>query len=163
MLRLIATLAFLLPHLALAAGEPGKRYVMDLGTLLDAKALNGAAATRTFTVGPRENNIDILGYDEIVLEHYFDYTATAGTITTTCKVGRTVATAAFSPTTCTTATGTCTVNMGGVFVTASLSADTKWVVRMRIEGYAALSCVVAHGGSPGATDKITVTGYLLGH
>lgn len=162
MLRLISILALLIPSLALGA-DPGKRHVLDLGTKLDAIALNGAAGTRTFTIGPRLENQDLLGFDELVLEHYFDFGAVAGTITTTCLVGRTVATATFSPTTCTTAAGTCTVNMGGVFVTASLSADTKWVVRMRIEGYPALSCVVAHGGAAGATDKITVTGYLLGH
>lgn len=144
-----------------ASQEVGKATILDVGTQLDAVALNAAAASRTFTIGPRFSNENVLGYTELVLEHFFDYTANAGTITTTCLVGRTAATATFSPTTCTTSLGTCTVNMAGIFVTASLSADTKYVVRMRVEGYPTIKCTVAHGGTPGATDKITVTGYLL--
>jgi hypothetical protein len=145
----------------LAVQEVGKAAVLDIGTQLNAVALNGLAATRTFTVGPKFENENVLGYTEIVLEHFFDYTANAGTITTSCLVGRTAATATFSPTTCTTSLGVCSVNLGGTFVTASLSSDTKYSVRMRVAGYPTIKCTVTHGGTPGATDKITVTGYLL--
>lgn len=157
---IVALILAALPSLSYGQ-QQGKANVKDIGTQLNAVALNAAAGSRTFTIGPRVENEDVLGYTELVLEHYFDYTANAGTITTACLVGRSTTTATFSPTTCTVSSGTCTVNLAGNFVTASLGADTRYVVRMRVEGYPVIKCTVTHGGTPGATDKITVTGYLL--
>jgi hypothetical protein len=38
----------------------------------------------------------------------------------------------------------------------SLSADTKWEQKLGVRGLGSLSCVAAHSGTPGATDKLTV-------
>jgi len=135
--------------------------------LLNAVPLNGAEATRTFTIGPRlptcggTSGKTVFGYNKLVLFNHFDFTAVAGTITTTCYGGPTAATATYYLTTCTLAAGTCTLNWSGVSVTAALGADTKWEVLYGIKGNPVIRCVVAHGGAPGATDTITVDGYLF--
>lgn len=134
--------------------------------LLEAVALNAGASSLTFYVGPKTPSCQGISgkpveiYDRLLLEVYFDYGATAGTITMTCTVGQTQATAIYSPTTCTMSSGTCTINMSGVAVTASLSADTYWQDLRGTLGNPVVKCVVAHGGAPGATDKISVKGYL---
>jgi hypothetical protein len=139
-----------------------KNRSYPLGTLLDAVALNAAAASRTFTVGPTIGRDDLLDYSKLIVELYYDYSAVAGTINLTCLTGQTVATATYQMTTCSVGAAACTVNIGsGNFTTASLSADTYFSLRLGISGYKALSCTVTHGGGGGANDKITVTGYLV--
>jgi hypothetical protein len=144
-----------------------------LGTLLDAAPLNGAASTLTFYLGPRARATDytdstdattgpqLRGYKTLLLELKFDYDAQAGTITTTCTGGGTRATATSSLTTCTMSSGTCTLNFSGVAVTSSLSADKNWGFPITISPWPAIKCVVAHGGTPGAADTITVNGWLI--
>jgi len=121
---------------------------------LSAVALNGAAGTRTFTA-------DVEGWDMAVFYLFFDYTATAGTITLTCTVGPDTTTYTYTPQVCTLSGGTCTGADSGIFTHASMSADTRWSWRMGVRGYRYMSCVAAHGGTPAATDKITVDLVLV--
>jgi hypothetical protein len=136
----------------------------NLGTLLNAVALNGAAATRTFTIAPQLSNYhSLLEYSTLVTRMTYDYDSNAGALSMTCTEGDTTTTATGSLTVCSTiSSGTCTVDFSGVMTTASLSADKKWTWSLGIAGSQALSCVVAQSGSPGASEKITVTGFLLG-
>ena len=140
-----------------------------LGVLLDDVALNGVAATRTFTVTspsttPAPGYCDPRKYSALVLTLAFTH-ANNGTLTTTCTVSssgqKTAADIAYEPTTCTDAAGTCNLNFGGVFVTPSLSASRKYGLRFGHKGYANIKCVTAHGGTPNGSDKLTVYGELV--
>lgn len=159
MRRLLLTLAVLIASSA-GHAKPEKHLATGLTTCLDDVALNGAASTRTFTwpCAPAGHQ-DALGYATLVM--FVDFTHdNDGTLTLTCTVSDDGA-AQFDPTTCSTSGGTCTLNFGGVFVTSSLTADKKYAVRMGIRGYRKGECVLAHGGSAGASDKATVTSYLI--
>lgn len=158
-LLLAAVLLFSTPPTLAQAGDVKAH---PLGTLLSAVALNGAAATRTFTVGPAlTNGTRLYNYSILTLRVAYTW-ANNGTLTVTCTEGDTVATATATPTTCTVASGTCTLNYAGVFVTPSLTASKTFKIDMGLTGSQALSCVVAHGGVPNANDKVTVSGVLLG-
>lgn len=160
LIRILAFVAVLFVALPLQAQTKNRAY--PLGVKLNAVALNAAAASRTFTVGPAVGRDTLLDYSKLVVELFYDYSAVAGTINLTCLTGQTVATAVYQMTTCSVTAGACTVNIGaGSFTTASLSADTYFSVRLGISGYKALSCTVTHGGGGGANDKITATAYLV--
>jgi hypothetical protein len=133
-----------------------------IGTVLSAVALNGAASTRTFTVGPTVGGDNLLQYKAIALD--VDFTeVNAGAITITCKQGQTVLTATHSMGVCKIQTnGSCLLSMGGVVYTDTLSTSTNYSFVIGTNGAAAISCVVSHGGSPGATDLITIKGNLIG-
>lgn len=133
-------------------------------TALNAVALNAGASALTFAVsdtsdlGPGYAE----GYEYAIFFMHFDYTAQAGAISLTCTGGPSSSDVAYRPTVVSSvSSGTGTVAMSGVLTTASLSADTKWWWVLRILGARDLSCVVAHGGTPGATDKITVKYQLM--
>lgn len=159
-MRKFITALFLLVANTSFAQEKNRSY--PLGVLLNNIALNASSATRTFTVGPSVGRDTLLDYSKLVVEMEYDYTAAAGTIALVCLTGQTVATADKQLTTCTVSSGACTVNIGaGSFTTASLSADTKWVLRLDVSGYKALSCTVTHGGTPTANEKLTARGYLV--
>ena len=118
------------------------------------KPLNGAAATRTLTIGPTACGRDLTSYKTMVIETSYSYAA-AGAITWTCTQGPSASQAVYAMSTCTTSGGTCTLNWSGVATTPSLSADKQYGVRIDIKGYPVVKCVVSHGGTPGATDFIS--------
>ena len=60
-----------------AAGVDGGHGWANMGTLIDAKALNAAAALRTFTVGPAVGSKELLDYGMLVVT--VDYTYAAAT------------------------------------------------------------------------------------
>lgn len=139
-----------------------------LGVVLDASPLNGSDLTFATNSSAGANSKAIRrgagrGYNLLVMEVFFNHTATAGAITTTCKVGNYADDISYSPGVCdVSSSGVCTVGVsGGTFTTASLSADTKWTQRLNISGYSEFSCVVSHGGSPGSSDTITVQATLV--
>jgi hypothetical protein len=171
--RLLLTIAVLLTPCMAGASE-----TVPLGTLLSAVPLNGAASTLTFYVGQnvdcgRNNSCaptsatdtstgaSIRDYDKLRLELSFDYTAQAGAITLTCTEGQTRATATGRMSTATLASGAYTLAWSGVVTTPSMSEDTIWPVVLNLRSTPVVKCVVSHGGTPGATDKITVTGWLV--
>lgn len=133
-----------------------------IGAVLTAVPLNGAASTRTFTVGPVVGGDTLLQYKSISFD--VDYIeANAGAITITCKQGQTVLTATHSMGVCKIQTnGSCLLSMGGVVYTDSLSASTYYSFVLGTNGAAAISCVVSHGGAPNASDLITIKGNLIG-
>jgi hypothetical protein len=147
--------ALLLPSLSFAAPEIRARKPSTAAStvFLDDVSLNGAAGTRTFQVNM------VLGFDLLVLYLKYDHDSNAGTITTACTVSDDGNTDDYQPTTCDVASGTCTLSMAGTFVTASLSADTNFQIVLGITGSRDVECVVTHGGTPGADEKITVSGY----
>jgi len=170
MRKLIAILSLTLAP-AVAHGQKCPE-VLDLGTQLNAVALNAGATALTVTIGPTEQRpgasthtpyekCDIAAYSLAVFDVSFDYTATAGTISMTLTGGATVATATRSLTSCTESSGNCTINMGGVATTASLSADTSWLMPAKTNHARVIKAVFAHGGAPGATDKLTVKVWLV--
>jgi len=172
MRKLLTTLA-LLAIVALPAGASQDQHLTyPLGTVLSGVALNGAAATRTFYIGPNARASDytdstdatsgpqLRGFSKLLLELKYTHNNN-GAITTTCTGGGTRATATSTLTTCTVAAGTCTVNFGGVFVTSSLSADKDWTQVMGLNSEPAIKCVISHGGTPDADDTITVNAWLM--
>lgn len=127
--------------------------------LLNAVALNGGAGARTFTVAGLD------GFRTLSLDPQYTW-ANNGTLTFTCT-GKSAASATSTPTptpvdttltTCSTAAGTCTLNFGGVVVTPSLTANKNFTFQLGIAGQSSITCVVVHGGTPGAGDILTVTG-----
>lgn len=132
-----------------------------LGTLLNNVALNAGAPALTFTVGPDLGNDELLDYEKLALTYTYTHNNN-GTMTTTCTTGATGATATATMTTCDTTTtpGTCIIKWAGIGVTPSLTTDKEWFWRLGMGGARALSCVVAHGGSPDSNDRISVTGEV---
>ncbi len=128
--------------------------------LLNDVALNdGTAANRTFTV----YNLD--GNDTLAID--FKYThANNGTLTFTCtgkratKAGETEDNTVL--TTGTLSSGTFTLIASGIVVTPSLSANTVMDFVLGVKGQSKMSCLVEHGGTPNASDKITVTARKCG-
>lgn len=121
--------------------------------VLGPVALNGAAGTRTFI----DKNLKGLPYVSYYI--FFDYTAQAGTISIACTPTDNDGTTLYLPTICASVSGnTCTLATPAAVTatTPSLSADTYFKVDFKIRNVQELSCVVTHGGTPGATDKITV-------
>ena len=132
----------------------------NLGTLLDAVALNGTDLT--FYVGPTlsgETNV-VTRYRYLLLDFTYTY-ANTGTITATCTGGPTQALATATLTTCTVSSGTCNLNWGGVITTPSLTASKHWDVPLGIGGRPVIKCVMSHSGSPSASDILTVKGWLV--
>lgn len=153
---------FFIPSMAFAQhGKVIKTFYK--ANALNAVALNAGASSLTFYIdyAAIKAAYEMRGPATLGFDMYFDYAATAGTITTTCTVGATQATATRSLTTCTVSSGTCTLNNSGIIVHSSMSADTYWFQELGLPvSVPVIKCVVAHGGSPGATDKITVSYYL---
>ena len=145
---------------------------VSLGKLLDDVALNAAAGSRTFYVGPRTmcdsatsatatcTGDQLRGYAALRLELAFTHAAN-GAITLTCTEGATRATATFRPTTSTEASGTYTLAMSGVVSTASLSTSASWAIVANIRSADVIKCVASHGGTATANDKLTITGWLI--
>ncbi len=157
-LLLILCLA-LVPNLA-QAGTTQKTFT-KIGAL-SAVAMNAGAPALTFYIDYKVHGhpYAMRGPSVLLMNMQYDYTSQAGTITTTCYGGPARATATSYLTTCTVASGTCTLNWAGIFVTASLSADTKWGQELGLKGtWPVIKCVVAHS-VPAATEDISVDWYL---
>ena len=149
------------------AGTPTNEETCYLGKLLDAVAMNGAAATRTFSILSSNTNPQAClprKYAQLVLTASFTRVNT-GTHTYTCTVSgsgqSTAALATYAPTTCTEGAGTCTLSWGGVFVTPSMAASKDYAFRFGHRGYPNVKCVVEQSGAPGAGDVLTVYGELV--
>jgi hypothetical protein len=101
------------------------------------------------------------GWSILIL--YVDYThANNGTLTLTCTSSdKPDHSAEFTLQTCDNADGTCTLKDSGVWVTASLTASKKFSFPIGILGYRELKCSIAHGGTPSASDLVTITGYMV--
>lgn len=152
---LLAAAIVALPSAALAQyGQPFRSQETQL--LVNNLGLD---SNRAFTVKTE-------GYSLLTL--YQQYThATNGTLTLTCT-GKSAAAADNSqqpkvdstPTTCTTASGTCTLNFAGVFVSPTLSADKDYTIVIGVAGEVSVTCTMAHGGAATAGDLLTITGRL---
>jgi hypothetical protein len=169
MLRRAIALAFsiMIAQTAFAAEE-----VVSLGTLLDGVALNSSASSMTFYVGRRVNDSNptsstdsssgdaVKDFDKIRLEVSFDYGATSVALTLTCMDGQTRATATGRIPAATYDSGTYTLEWAGVVTSPSMSADTIYSIEFRTRQAEVIKCVLSSSGSPGASDKVTVTGWI---
>jgi len=144
-----------------------KRYC-DLGTLLSAVEMDGLVGTRTFTVGPSEACDNINDTAQKVAVGSYKYLVLCSALTTdestalvtTHLVGKTVATATFSPTQCsTTSGGTCTGVKAGITSHTLAGAGVSVCYRYGIQGYPAHSIVMSLSSADSA-DLLTLTGYL---
>lgn len=162
MLLMVALVCLSLP--AMAAPDIAGAVCMptDAGTVLQEVALNGAAATRTITIGPTVCGRSLASYQTMTIETDFTYAHT-GTITWTCTQGPDASRAVFKPTTCTTTAGTCTLSDAGVAVSPSRTASSQWGVRFGVAGYPVMRCTASHSsGSVSASDKLTAFVILSG-
>jgi hypothetical protein len=144
--------ALLLTSSAAFAQQSFERLPASCG--LTAVSLNGAAGTRTFTCGD-DSGKSLEKYSKLLFVYSYTYAAT-GTITTTCTGGLTTSDATYALTTVTLSSGTATLNWSGVSVTPSLTTNKKWGVVMGKSSWPVIKCVVAHGGTPGVGDVLTV-------
>ena len=139
-----------------------------LATLLNDVALNGAAATRTFTIAKPTTNapgtcalVDSSGRSYRQLNLFLKFThANNGTLSTSCTFSPDAGTNDYEPTTCDVSSGTCTLAFAGTWTTPSLSAAKKYTFPVTILGYSHIECVTTHGGAPNASDKLHVIGEL---
>jgi hypothetical protein len=171
---IIALCLLLVPALGLAQDA---HKTARLGTLLNAAALNGSSLT--FYVGLRAdcgassvNSCDptsttdnstgdyVQAYSKLRLRMDYSH-ANNGAITLTCTEGMTRAGADGTPSTATLASGTYTLAWSGVVTTPSLTGNTVWPIVLNTNGAPVIKCVVSHGGTPNASDTITVTGWLI--
>jgi len=173
MRKLITIIALsLVPLVATAAEEVTP--IGNNGVLLNAVALNAGASSLTFYLGKdtkdatptsatdtSTGNVRLRDFDYIRLEVSYDYTATELTITLTCTEGQTRATATGVIPTATYASGVYTLAVGGVITTPSMAADTIYPVVFKTRHADVIKCVVSSSGAPGATDKVTVTGWAI--
>ena len=128
------------------------------GLVIDAKPMNGATSTLTFTFGPRACARNVASYKWLVIEAEFTYDSKAGNILYTCLTGRSVATANKVPQVCAGA-GTCTLIDAGV-ATKAVTGSKKYEFRIGLRGYRAWSCIVSHDNSPTADEIFTGYAYL---
>jgi hypothetical protein len=158
-------LALVLVCLAVVAyaqqGKVQKTYFVN--DALSAVASNAAEASRTFYIDYAniKHAYEMRGPATVGFDVFYDYTAAAGTITLTCTVGATRTAATRQLTTCTVASGVCTVNIGaGVFTTASLSADTYYWIELGLPATPpVVKCIASHS-APAAGEKFTIDYYL---
>ncbi len=134
-------------------------------TGLDAVALNAGAAALTFAVSDAEG-LEAgasAGYEYLILYVQFDYTATAGKISVVCTGGPSSEDNDYRLTVIKSVTdGVGASDLGGSLISDdSMSADTKWIWRIWTMGARDISCVFAHDGAPGATDKLTAKYQLM--
>ena len=152
---LILALLFL-PQVALASsGIEGVRRCQNLKILLDN---NDLSTSRTFNI----EKLD--GYDHIKLDVKYTH-ATNGTITLDCTylsaqpadISRNLYTRFDTqPTTCTTTTGSCTLNLAGQWVIA-VSGDVNYGVDWGILNIPEGDCTITHSAGT-SNDFVTVTG-----
>lgn len=154
----IAAAICILPLPSMAQQERGVYSRYELGTLLNAVALNGAAATRTFNL---PDGI-AAAYGKLLLRVSFTH-ANDGTLTIKCVSPDDAAgTNDFDMTTCTTSAGACALNfVTGATTQNVLTGDKKFAVPLGIAGYDQIECSVTHNGAPAAGDIVTVTGWLV--
>lgn len=168
MKNLLATIALIATILAsgtaLGQAEKGRQTNRRLGTKLDAVALNAAAASRTFNIGAvsaTNTNPIAAGYRWLLLKIAFTH-ANNGTLTILCDdADDATGTTNYTMTTCSTASGACTLNFVTGATTSTLTGDKNFSVRLDIAGHGFLECSVTHNGTPAAGDVVSVTAELV--
>jgi len=168
-----ATIICALLAVALASQQASAaEEVVSLGTLLDDVALNSSASSLTFYIGRRVNDSNptsstdsssgdaVKEFDKVRLEVSFDYGATSVALTLTCTEGQTRATATGRIPTATYDSGTYTLEWAGVVTSPSMSADTIYPIEFRTRQAEVIKCVISSSGSPGASDKVSVSGWV---
>jgi hypothetical protein len=167
-MRSTATLAVLVTLLwASPSAADDNPRICVLATLIDAKPLNGAASTRTATIGPTEPCPDPLSsksttvgsFEWLVID--IDYTrATGGTLTLTITTGITAATATAAIGFCSTVVdGNCASAGGGVITITIGASDIHRDHKINIRGRRVLKIVAEHS-APAAGDILTLNGFL---
>lgn len=154
---LFAAILSLIPAVAFAQATVDFCSLGTEGVVINAKPMNGAASTLTFTFGPRECARNVASFQWLIVEAEFTHT-TSGNVIITCTNGRSVATANKTPQICVGA-GTCTALDAGV-VSKAVTGDKNWSFRVGIRGYRAWSCIASHDNTPAAGDVLTVSAYL---
>jgi hypothetical protein len=129
----------------------------DRGRVLKAVALNGSAASRTFSFGPKICGKSAAVYRYLILDVEYTHT-TSGNVLFTCTTGYNLSTANRTPQTCVGA-GTCTALDGGI-VSKAVTGSKNYVARLGLRGMRAWSCVASHDNTPAAGDIVTVHAYL---
>jgi len=139
-----------------ARGVEDRAARYPLGTLVNAVALNAAAASRTATFSV---DGDRSGYDLAAL--YIEHSNSSGALTVTMSCTN-LPSATDSDATlqdCTIASGVCTSDDASW--EKSVTTDTVWPWRVDISGFPGqIDCVFAASGA-GASDTITVKGWLV--
>ena len=134
------------------------RKCQNTKLLLNEVALNGAAGTRTFEVAK------LGGWDVLRLDVQFTHNNN-GALTVTCTGlsaraadNSTVNQVDTQRSVCSFSGAACTLALSTTWATASLSADTDYTFSIDVSADEELNCVIAHGGSADADDKVTITG-----
>lgn len=144
---------------ALAFAQASKHLTAPTGssspiTALSAVALNGAAATRTFSITNK------LGFADIMLMAKYTW-ANNGTMTFVCTHSGDSNVTDYTPSVCTLAAGVCTMDWAGTWTTPTLTASKNFSLYIGMRGAKDVECVVTHNGTPGAGDLITVQYYAV--
>jgi len=155
-MRHILAILFLFISTTASASELIKVQRYQLGTVLPSASLNGSALT--FYVD-RTKDPTKQGYSVLEMDVYYTH-ANNGALTATCTVGETQTTATVAPTTCVVTSGVCAVKFAGVMTTDSLSASKNYGLVLGIGSSPVVKCVMSHGGSAAAGDKVIVIGRL---
>lgn len=151
---ILVCLACLVPSLALAAQNPASHAYHKLNrTLLNAVALNAAAATRTFEVTEQE----MAGYSVLALFVKFARSA-ATDVQMSCTASDDAGTTDYTLHSCAVAAGVCTSSAASWKYTTSSTGN--WVWRVDTMGLPRVTCTFS-GTSGGANDLVTVTGYAI--
>jgi len=178
-LILFLLLALVVAIPASASNDQHKVYV--IGAVLTDVDLSGAAATRTFYVGPRVTATDytdnteattgeqLRGFAKMAIEVQYSHNNN-GVITTTCTASLTRAGTYSTPQTCKVSGGTCTLKDGWIMqsdatpstdAADAFSGDANYVQYIGLNGEPAIKCVLSHGGTPDSSDTVTVNVWLI--
>lgn len=141
------------------------RRTYPVGELLSAVDLSGAAATRTFTLGPTVGNDALRDYEFLIM--YCSYTyAAAGQIRLLLTMGLTSGSYIYYPTVDTVVAGTANSDIGSITMAipngSTFSASAAWKWKIAIDGSDYVNGVFTHSGTPTSGDLLTVTGRLIG-
>jgi len=148
------TLALCVCSAANAGTYENRSMRYALGTLLSAVALNAAAATRTATVSLDSPND---GYDLLIL--HIDHSNNAATdVQMSCEIQPDATSTDAVMQDCTVATGVCTSTDASW--SNAVSGDEVFIWRVDISGYPGQVECTFSGTSAGASDLITVKGWM---
>jgi hypothetical protein len=137
---------------------PGDHHRIEpLGRVVGKTAPKALNATTQFVL-PKSI---ISGYAVMTL--HISYThANNGALTLTCtSIDNSGGTTEYTPTTCVSIAGTCNLQDAGIYVTAELTGNKNYVVPVGILGFHDMKCTLAHGGTPNASDTVTIDGWLV--
>ena len=163
MQRILLAIVLLAPSVALAQVTPKTRS-LELGTVLNNIDLDGAAAVRTFTIGPSIGGTSLItgderleGYTWLDLRFAFTYGASTD-VGLTCTTSENGGTDEDTLQDCTLASGVCTSNDASW--TKAVTASKKWRWRIGIKNGKRVKCVVTSTGA-GASDQLTVKAKVV--